>query len=424
MSTAEAMMSEKKKSRIFLPALAIFLFAMASFARELPSDDRSKSVNGIYRGTLGREQIVVEIGEVPANAANENNGDTEDQTTYPIRGRYFYRRYGVDIPLVGMWLADGSLRLREYKRRFVDKFTAEWRLTFKGDQAYGKFCKCDLSDASAYEKPLQKISLKRISREFHWLDGSGPDLYDTMVLDFPLVDGPEIQVSPEISDVMRSDPRFKVSRPHLTRFPDATVMGRINHDMVAELRWDRRQATANLSQAQKEATLGGFYDETTTVSFFPPYVLSILVYRSWYWGGAHPNINYYVDNYDLRTGKRFDLNNAFKTASGNTAEEELAEVLAKLYMRNYVKPPPQSAPEDCGQMLRRITSDQQSLVEWFSPQHATLFLAQDGLMVIPAAPYAFSGCSSGNPIPYNELTPFVRKNTPFYLLLNMKAAKR
>ena len=159
-------MTEKNESRNFFPLLVIFLMAAASLAEELPADHRLSSIGGIYRGTLGREQIVVEVGEVPANAANENNGDTEDRITYPIRGRYFYWRYGVHIPLVGSWLADGTLRLREYKRVVHDEFTAEWRLRFNDGHAYGVLCKYDLTSVSTAGKPLLKISLKRISKDY------------------------------------------------------------------------------------------------------------------------------------------------------------------------------------------------------------------------------------------------------------------
>jgi hypothetical protein len=399
------------------------LFAISALPASSSADDLSR-INGIYRGTIGQEQVVLEMGARPAGKEAGNTGDSQDPKVYPIEGRYFYRQHGVDIHLVGMSLGDESIRLREYRRVPDDEFTAEWRLNVQGDRAAGTFCKCDLGEPSRPAGSLLKVSLRRISHEFHSeSEMAEPGLYEQLLLDFPLASGPEIKVNEEIGYEMQSDSRFKVSRPRLMRFPDSAVMTRINREMAGELKEDRLHAAANLSEAQFGAALGGFYDEKVTVTFLPPYILSILVYRSWFWGGAHPNIDYYVDNYDLRAGKRFDLNSAFKTAGGGTAEEQLAEVLAKLYMRHYVNPPPLSAPEDCSQVLRRIISDHQTLVEWFSPQKVTLFLAQDGLVVFPASPYAYIGCSSDNPIPYNELTPFVRKNTPFYLLLNMNSAR-
>ena len=415
-------MSEERRLRLCFETLAGFLVATTVLVYPLSANDSGSPINGIYRGTIGRQPIVLEIGVDLPREDNKNNSDSQDRKTYPIEGRYFYRRHGVDIHLVGMWLGDDTLRLREYRRAPDDEFGAEWRLRIRGDSAVGTFCECDLSGASSRVGPLLKISLKRLSREFYSeSEPKDQDPYYDLVLDFPLKDGPVIEVNPGIAYTMQSDPRFGVSRPRLTRFPEAGVMARINRDLAAELRWDRWQAHGNLSEALLEASLGGFYDESTSVSFFPPDILSVRVDRSWYWGGAHPNSATYVRNYDLHTGRKFDLNHAFQTAEGGTAEGDLAGLIAKLYRRHYVKPVGPVAAEDCDDVLHRITSDKNELIDAFAPHNATFFVSGQGLVVIPTFLYADSGCGPDITIPYGELRPYVKKDSMLRLLVDHQA---
>src|SRR5260370_14195462 len=108
-------------------------------------------------------------------------------------------------------------------------------------KATGTFCKCDLSQPSASAGPRQKISLTRVSQKLtpdsswqNYKANSGNSYYD-LLLDFPLQQGPEIQASPQIAYSMRTDPRFTVSLPRLTRFPTPAVMARINPDLDAAL---------------------------------------------------------------------------------------------------------------------------------------------------------------------------------------------
>lgn len=378
----------------------------------LMADDQPRPIDGIYRGTIGRQQVVVEMGLVLPRSTDPNDGTSGDRRTYPIEGRYFYRRHGVDIHLVGMPLEDGAFRLREYKRLGDpwDEFGAEWRLAISGGQATGIFCKCDLSRVPTRSVPVLKIHLKRVSRHFHKEFDPDP-VFDRLRLDFPIKNGPDIRVTQQIAYRMRTDPRFTAAWPQLTQFPDMPVMVKINAEMAAELHWDRLRAATNLSEAQFETSNGGFYDERTTVNFFLPQVLSLRVYRSWYWGGAHPNYSRDSLNYDLRTGKRFSLKNAFRTATGSTEDADVAALLARLYRRHYVKPPSIAAAEDCNVVLRRIIANTEDLIEGFSPDDEILFMSSKGLAIRPVFKYADSGCSPDITVPYNEVRPFVRKHS-------------
>jgi hypothetical protein len=360
-----------------------------------------------------------------------NNGSTDDRGTYPVKGRYFYRRYGVTIHVVGMPLQDDTLRLREYKRLggFTDEFTADWRLTIRGDNANGVFCRCDLSEITASGDATLKVSLKRVSHEFHGEfqpreRSESEPVYDQLLLDYPLKNGSEIHVNKEIAYAMQSDPRFNVRRPRLTRFPNLGVMTKINSQMAADLRWDRLQATGNLSEAQLEASVEGFYDESTTVSFFPPDILSVRVDRTWYWGGAHPNHAIYALNYNLHTGERFTLKNAFQTAAGHTGEADLAALLAGFYRKHYVKPAGTVSAEDCSDVLNRITSDSDYLIDSFSPDDGILFMSGKGLVIRLALKYTDSGCGPDVTVPYSELRPFVKEDSMLRLILDRGKTSR
>ncbi|HET9283271.1 MAG TPA: hypothetical protein VFR24_15050 [Candidatus Angelobacter sp.] len=69
------------------PAFAsYFLILLCS----VPRYARCQAIDGVYRGTLGRQEIVVEIGVDPEQADGAH-----------LIGRYFYRRPGVGISLKG-----------------------------------------------------------------------------------------------------------------------------------------------------------------------------------------------------------------------------------------------------------------------------------------------------------------------------------
>lgn len=386
----------------------------------LIADEQPGSIDGIYEGIIGHHAIVLEISQPYAGEQGTNYDDPEDERTYPITGSYFYRRHGVSIQLAGLTLVDGSLRLREYRNPLFLQyvFTGEWRLRFNRGKATGIFCKCDLSGSGNPAGALLKITLRRISETLTppeswqiYKPHAGMAYYD-LLLDSPLLIGPEKEVSEAIAYRMRTDPRFNVRRPKLTRFPDARVMARINSDLDKDFTDTRLSAAADLAGGQYGSVKGGFYDETVNTNAVPPDVLAVLIESSWYSGGAHPNEGSYTLNYDLHTGKRFTLENSFRAPGGSIDEEDIATVLARLYRRHYVKPPPTAAPEDCDIVFERNTSGDISRTEAFSPRNATLFMAKNGLLIIPLfQSRPDSGCAPPITVPYRELIPYVKKGS-------------
>ncbi len=420
----ETVESHKRSGRSSLRAVVGVLAGIVFLA--LPLSAQNRSVDGIYRGAIGNQEIVVELRGPLDGEYAENYADARDSRTYPIEGSYFYRRHGVSIDLVGTPQGDGVVRLREYRQiGAAAEFRAEWRLTMREGKATGTFCKCDLSQPSASAGPRQKISLTRVSQKLtpdsswqNYKANSGNSYYD-LLLDFPLQQGPEIQVSPEIAYSMRTDPRFKVSLPRLTRFPNAAVMARINRDLDADLTDNRLWAAAVLSGGEFSGTFGGSYDEKTTVNFFLPDVLSLLVETQWYSGGAHPNEGGYSHNYDLHTGKRFAIEEALQTSSGGAAEAQSAAILAKLYLRHYVKPAPGEAPVDnCEEIVREIVSGKDV------PFGPLLYLSQKGLVIDPPLPHMVMACGPAVTVPYRELRPFVKRGSMLRLLVDARTANK
>lgn len=421
---AEAVDSRRRSRRPCSLAAAGFFAGIVALALPLRAEINAGadvgSVDGIYRGTIGNQEIVVELRGPLGGKHGENYANALDNQTYPVEGSYFYRRHGVSIELVGTPLGQGILRLREYRHIVVeDEFTAEWRLTMQEGKATGIFCKCELSQPSVSAGPRLKISLTRISQKLTPPSGwekykphSGNTYYD-LLLDFPLQEGPEIQVSPEIVYKMRTDPRYRASMPRLMRFPNAGVMGKINRDLDADLTHNRLWAAAVLSGGEFGGRFGGIYDEKTTVIFFLADVLSVLVETEWYSGGAHPNEGGYSNNYDLHTGKRFAIEEAFRISPGDDAES--AAVLARLYLRHYVKQPDEEV--DCEEIVREHLSERDL------PFNPLLYLSQKGLVIDPPLPYMVKACGPAVTIPYPELRRFVKRGSTLRLLVDAKHAR-
>jgi hypothetical protein len=213
------------------------------------------SINGIYSGTIGDRQVVLEIGAVSENRNVSDETRLRDgslapnQTLYPLEGRYFDRQQGLALLVEGRPLPDGSVRIREYKSNFPTG--DEWRLNFTGDHAEGSFCQCNVGQTDEMSKPRLKIELNRVSKgfdpNFDWLEPPDKAFYD-LLLDFPLKNGREVRVNRQMAYVVQTDARFDVNMPRITRFPDKAIMEKVNISLEAELEY-RRLWAANCAQA-------------------------------------------------------------------------------------------------------------------------------------------------------------------------------
>lgn len=223
-------------------------------------------------------------------------------------------------------------------------------------------------------------------------------------------------MAPGIAYKMQIDPRFHVSQPQLTHYPDHGVMTRMNRDLQSEFTYRQLWTAACLSVGELHGTFGGSYAEIATVVGFLPDIFSVVVKRSWYCGAAHGNGGVYALNYNLHTGKRLILDTAFQTAGGSSAEPELAALFLKLYEQHYSKPPDAysgsyigpsgvAVPMDCKEII------QQNMLGHSDSLPATLYLTETGLVIRPVLPYVLDSCGAETTIPYSELRPFIKRQS-------------
>lgn len=343
-----------------------------------PTLAEGPGVMGVYGGNLGREGIVLEIRPI-------------EDTNYD--GRYFYRRHGVGIPLAIARLPDGSLRVQEMRG---DAPTgAEWRLVVTGEKATGEFCKCDASGPASPAQPRLPIVLRLLSAG---KEGQR-DAYQHEILDFPLADGPEIRVNDRIAYVMARDPRFDATLPRLTRFPDATVMAKVNTDL-ARARDDLRLDAAECRfGAQIPNDAEAYWQEAYKVAVIDRDLLSIGGWVGRQCGdSAYPNDTVGTLIYNLRSGDRFDF--AQDSAQFFLTPAPAYDALLALYQkhRGNLKGDCRDAPAGDLDIKGRI------------------YFAANGLVIDPhdSLPHAYAGCATAVTIPYREIRDLVQSDSPFY----------
>ena len=384
-----------KVSLAWIPILAVGVLCSLGQAQS----DKTGAIDGVYRGTIGKRQIVLEIGapKKPHERFSDNGPAAE------VMGWYFYRQHGVGILLEGSFLEDGSLRLHEYSSQFGERKRngAEWRLWFQGNAGAGFFCRCDVRRQTRSANPDLKISLARVSEPddpVRTLD----KLYDDLLLDYPLRSSAEIMVNAKAGYVIQADERFKVGLPQLTHFPDAKVMERVNSDLARKLKQTRLDAAACLEgSGQKD----GMWDESVRVAVFSDTILSIVRQTGYDCvGTVHPDAATEAFVYDMRTGAALDLKDFFEGQDTSAVLEDGAvpqgpthDLLMELYRRHYVK------PRDCD------SAGDFTVDNFDSTTTLKIYFDHTGLVISPELPHAIAGCGPEITIPYQELRPFLRK---------------
>jgi hypothetical protein len=374
----------------------------------LPPSALCQTINGVYRGTLGKQEIVVEIGADP---------DQPDG----LAGRYFYRQHGVGIFLKGDRGLDGSFLLTEYHS--WKNTGGQWKLKFQNDDASGTFCKCDLRQATSYA--TLPIQLKRVSFGFDpnfelYISepeaGSAPDqAYYDLLLDFPLTTGREVTGN-GYAYVMIEDPRFKTSLPRITRFPDLAAMRKTNKLLDKELTKYRLDAAECL---QGVGFNGGEFSVKTTVELFSRHLLSISRQGMIFCGGAHSDNLLDINTYDLDSGSETSVEDllareieqqAARKWMGNRelgSKDMVHRLIAELYLRH--------AQPDKG--CRDVISRDEATHE---PNFDTLqYLSNRGLVVQPSLPHVVLACAERVIIPYHELRSLLRKGSQFLSLVGV-----
>ena len=222
----------------------------------LACDDRQPltpltgAIDGVYQGLIGDRKIALEIGAVEDSSRDlycrEGCPGVVDNTVYPFEGLYTEISHVKHILLEGTLLKDGSLRLKEFDDRATDTGD-EWRLSFGGDHAIGTFCHCDVTQPDLSALSTTKVVLERLSLGAVYSNESQA-AYNELLLNAPLNTGPEMSITDQIGYVMRTDSRFGVSMPHLNRFPDASILAKVNAALDAALE-QRRVVAAQCLQS-------------------------------------------------------------------------------------------------------------------------------------------------------------------------------
>jgi hypothetical protein len=354
----------------------------------------ASAIDGVYWGTLGKQDIVLEIGPIESPVAEDH-----------YDGRYFYRRHGVAIPLKMEPLADGRLRVLEYDDGAPSG--AEWLLAVAGDTASGEFCSCDL------RVPAASAGAKRAAIALALVAGTRNQPHDkaygAQLLDFPLSAGPEIRVADGIAYVIQTDPRFGVSLPRLMQFPDAAVMSKVNDGLAKAL--DERRLWVADCYFQGQLFSDTYWEEQYRVALLNRDVLSIGGWASVACGGgAHPADMVATFIYDLHTGKAFDF-----AASPQTffrASEPPWDALRSLYVKYARRSDTMSdcwpAPAD---------EEEEAMIEF--DVAGRMYFDAKGLAIDPrdSVPHAIAACFTEVVIPYREIRKFVRPDSPFYRLM-------
>jgi hypothetical protein len=284
----------------------------------------------VYQGTLqGAGEVVMELDRHPAS----------DGT---VSGRYFYARYGVDVPLRGTPaslveplartdLPDNERDGLGYDDIAFDHPAATWRGVLDGSGYRGRW-------VDARSGVTRNFALHRVAEYDPDGVASGPDKasggianntaevaeinpkqapYETLKLA-----GHAQPVGHEIGDdvvayQMWRDPRTRLSYPRLSRYPDPAIMARINH-LLEQRHWQLSLAaldcvaTRYSDDGPSAGTLGGIDDEIVQVTWLSTALLGLSEAGSIFCGGAHPDNHYNPYTFDLLRGEYLDWNRVIK----------------------------------------------------------------------------------------------------------------
>lgn len=374
-----------------------------------------KRITGIYQGEVGGRKMVLEIG-----AADRSQTDlaVPGDESLPVIGRYFYRDEGVAFPLHGRFQKDGHLHLRAYYGEFASG--AKFVLRFRDGRVRG--FSCIRADDPAPRLPeMLRVSLRRISKKFDprpspalGVEFGSPQLdkaYYDLLLDYPLTRTHAMQISRDITYVMVSDPRFNISFPLLTRFPDAKVMKKVNQKLMRALQEDRLEAANCRFTGSLAIGTCRWKAEEGHIALITRSILSITreifkddgPFDSSSVGTKPLLLNlrsgdyfYWQDFFQMRPRRRYALGDRDGFAISGT---EL-EILLRLYDAH--------------------TSSRPTICEKYPRPSLSAYFDQQGLVIMGSVSGVEMECSREIIIPYSELSPWVAQDSPFRDLVDVQ----
>lgn len=306
----------------------------------------------VFQGVLeGAGEVVMELRADP-------------KATGVYQGRYFYKRYGVDIPLRGkpgdLLEAAAYFDLPESAReeRGEPSFefpAAHWRgrldvAAYQGEWQAGKGGKrrafrlrkvAEYDPDAAQEGPDlsssyggQMLALAR-NKPVNMQDQP----YDTLKMQGhaqPI--GPTVG-NAEVAYRMWRDPRTKFSYPRLARHPNAAVMARINQ-LLEQNQWEMSLAALDCvadkfnNGGPASGGLAGFDEERFDVIWLSTALMQIRSTGSLFCNGAHPNNHYDLETFDLRQGGALDWARLLKGYP--LSDEDAASAALERYIQRLV----------------------------------------------------------------------------------------
>lgn len=345
----------------------------------------------VYQGTLGNALVVMEL-EAPNAARTDYNG------------RYFYPRYGVDIPLQGQLAAldeaiprfekgeviDESAADRD-GRVFDDPKTSNPRISWQGklldgvyqgmwhDTRSNRQIPFVLKPVAHYDPDLIRPgSVEAVTNAITPGAGSGIAYdaritlrnapYDFLKMQYPLQMGKEVLVG-KVGYRMVIDTRTHFAYPRLTRHPDAAVLTRTNQ-LLEQRHWHMSldalacAATLYTDAGPAAGSLGGYDQESISISYLTSTVMSVVESGSTYCGGAHPNNHYEPYTLDLRQGGYLDFNRllpAWKAGEyGAEVDPALERFIVGKLKANAHKPGAEDDPECQGVLVEYLALEFQA----------------------------------------------------------------
>lgn len=301
-----------------------------------------------YKGTLGTLPIIVEFSSNPAEP---------DEL---FVGRYAYMNKGIDIPLDAVNFEPGRFDLAEElscdetscdntadDTPPAPRLGAKWHLETAGTRLTGTWAgngrtlpislEAVGSRSFEYDPPLTADSLASVYYGFFASDArltAETDPYDWVKLDVPLEYSAETTWG-DSAFHYATDPRTMFPYPRVIRAGDTDVSLtnahlRSNHfAMSADALNCPAHAYLGLGwdpiSAHSIDTLAGYEDETVTVTYLSPSVMTWIEAGSLWCGGAYPENHARYYNLDVATGEFLDLSRIFKGWVFNQGAEITAD---------------------------------------------------------------------------------------------------
>ena len=308
----------------------------------------------VYKGTLGTNtEVVLELEKKSAG----------------YEGRYFYLRFGVDIPLQGTLAAlKEALPKEEHGKRldaddnsdpdlpiFIDPVTKKprsvWQGEIKGDTYQGtwhntktkKNLPFKLQQVGRYDpdainpEGVETITIAVTSGVGSGIAngttialGNAP--YEYLKMQFPLQLGPEI-IRKNVGYRMVTDPRTRFAYPRLTCHPNPQVLASSNQ-LLEQRHWQMSlaalscMATLYAGSQMASGDLGNYDSEKIGVRYLSETLMTVVESGSTGCGGAHPNNHYDPFTLDLIHGDYLDFNRLFPAKSIHDNQIDLDPVLA------------------------------------------------------------------------------------------------